>query len=148
MANACSGFVASADASIFELEEGFFLVIHLMVAGRLYWKEANAKIPGRAGLAAFDFANGTLLLTEVSTKKRASIHVVHGEAALKQIDRGGLEVMTAHVEQLAAAEIREPHAQTITHRPAALLCHRKRVLRRDSASRQAVSREAVEVAHR
>ncbi len=103
------GFRRVGKRIVFELEEGFFLVIHLMVAGRLYWKEANAKIPGRAGLAAFDFANGTLLLTEVSTKKRASIHVVHGEAALKQMDRGGLEVMTSHVEQFAERLRSENH---------------------------------------
>ena len=83
---------------VFELEGGHFLVVHLMVAGRLFWKEPAAKLPGRAGLAAFDFEGGTLLLTEVSTKKRASIHVVHGEAALKAIDRGGLEVKK-HVRQ-------------------------------------------------
>jgi formamidopyrimidine-DNA glycosylase len=94
---------------VFELEGGFFLVIHLMVAGRLFWKEQSAKIPGRAGLAAFDFPSGTLILTEVSTTKRASIHVVHGEAALKQMDRGGLEVMTAHLDQFAERLRSENH---------------------------------------
>lgn len=86
---------------IFELEGDFFIVVHLMVAGRLQWKEAGAKMPGRGGLASFDFSTGSLLLTEVSTKKRASIHVVNGEAALRAFDRGGLEVMTAHLDTFA-----------------------------------------------
>lgn len=103
------GFRRIGKRIVFELEGGYFLVIHLMVAGRLFWKEQNAKIPGRAGLAAFDFPSGTLILTEVSTKKRASIHVVHGEAALKQMDRGGLEVMTAHLDQFAERLRSENH---------------------------------------
>lgn len=94
---------------VFELDDALFLVIHLMVAGRLSWKEPNAKLPGRAGLAAFDFAGGTLVLTEVSTKKRASLHLVRGEAALKAIDRGGLEVMSAHVDQFAERLRSENH---------------------------------------
>jgi formamidopyrimidine-DNA glycosylase len=94
---------------VFELEGGLFLVLHLMVAGRLFWKAPNAPVPGRAGLAAFDFEGGTLLLTEVSTKKRASLHLVHGEAALKAIDRGGLEVMTAHLDQFAERLRAENH---------------------------------------
>ncbi len=86
---------------VFELEGEFFIVIHLMVAGRLQWKDTpNAKLAGKAGLAAFDFENGTLLFTEVSTKKRAS-HLAQGETALKTFDRGGLEVMTAHLDQFA-----------------------------------------------
>jgi formamidopyrimidine-DNA glycosylase len=67
---------------IFALEGELFLVVHLMVSGRFQWKDAGAKLVARAGLAAFDFPGGTLLLTEVSTKKRASLHVVAGEAAL------------------------------------------------------------------
>jgi formamidopyrimidine-DNA glycosylase len=94
---------------IFELEGELFIVIHLMVAGRLQWKEAGAKVPGRAGLAAFDFPTGTLLLTEVSTKKRASIHVVAGEASLRTFDRGGLEVMPAHLDDFAARVRLENH---------------------------------------
>ncbi len=87
---------------IFELTGEYFIVIHLMIAGRLQWKDAvGAKLPGKAGLAAFDFENGTLIFTEVSTKKRASIHLAQGEPALKTYDRGGLEVMTAHLDQFA-----------------------------------------------
>jgi len=94
---------------VLELEGEYFIVIHLMIAGRLQWKPAGAKLPGRAGLAAFDFATGTLVLTEVSTRKRASLHLVQGEAALKALDRGGLEVMEAHLDDFAAALRRENH---------------------------------------
>src|SRR4051794_35277175 len=80
---------------VFELEEQLFLVIHLMISGRLLWKDRGAKIPGRLGLAAFDFESGTLILTEASTKKRASIHLVRGEAGLEQFMRGGLEPLEA-----------------------------------------------------
>src|SRR5689334_394410 len=81
---------------VFGFDGGVFMVIHLMIAGRLQWKnEAPAKLPGRAGLAGFDFETGTLILTEVSTKKRASLTLVQGEAALAEIDRGGVEPMTA-----------------------------------------------------
>lgn len=94
---------------IFELEGELFIVIHLMIAGRLQWKPAGAKIPGRAGLAAFDFPTGTLLLTEVSTRKRASIHVASGEAALRAFDRGGLDPMKAHLDDFATRARLENH---------------------------------------
>ena len=71
---------------VFELEGELFLVLHLMIAGRLHWKPPPAKIPGKIGLAAFDFPTGTLLLTEASAKKRASLHLVRGEAALAELD--------------------------------------------------------------
>src|SRR5579872_3730499 len=61
---------------VFELDDKLFLVLHLMIAGRLHWKPKGAKPPGKIGLAAFDFANGTLMFTEAGTKKRASIHIV------------------------------------------------------------------------
>lgn len=94
---------------VFELEGELFIVVHLMIAGRFQWKPAGAKLAARVGLAAFDFPNGTLLLTEVSTKKRASIHVVAGELGLRQFDRGGLEVMTAHLDDFAARVRLENH---------------------------------------
>jgi formamidopyrimidine-DNA glycosylase len=77
------------------LEGGLFLVIHLMIAGRFKWLPSGAKIPGKLGLAAFDFPDGTLLLTEASTKKRAALHLIQGESALAELDPGGLEVLTA-----------------------------------------------------
>ncbi len=94
---------------VFELEGELYLVIHLMVAGRLQWKPAGTKLPGRAGLAAFDFASGTLLLTEISTKKRASLFVTSGEASLRTFDRGGLDVMHAHLDDFAQRVRLENH---------------------------------------
>jgi formamidopyrimidine-DNA glycosylase len=85
------------------------LVIHLMIAGRLRWREPNAKLPGKLGLAAFDFDGGTLLLTEASSKKRASIHLVRGAEALAALDPGGLEPLTASARQFADALRRENH---------------------------------------
>ena len=76
---------------VLELEGELYVVIHLMIAGRLRWKPPKQKIPGRFGLAAFDFAKGTLLLTEASKKKRAKLHVCRGESALEEHDPGGLE---------------------------------------------------------
>jgi len=86
-----------------------FVVLHLMIAGRLHWKPAGAQIPRRAGLAAFDFPNGTLLLTEAGSKHRASLHVVRGREALAAHDRGGLDVLTATLEQFREALARESH---------------------------------------
>jgi len=92
-----------------ELDGGLFAVIHLMVAGRLHWRDANAKLPGKLGLAAFDFSSGTLLLTEASRKRRAALHVVRGEAGLGALDRGGLEVLEADPAAFRAALQRENH---------------------------------------
>jgi len=86
---------------VFGLEGDLYLVLHLMVAGRLKVAKPGAKIPGRVGLAAFDFDVGTLLLTEASSKKRASLFVVEGAAGLEAHDRGGLEVMDASLEAFA-----------------------------------------------
>jgi formamidopyrimidine-DNA glycosylase len=86
-----------------------FLVLHLMIAGRLHWKERGARIPGKVGLAAFDFPHGTLTLTEAGTKKRASLHLVQGEAALSAYDPGGLEVLTADLDRFHAALTAESH---------------------------------------
>jgi len=94
---------------VFELDGDLFLVLHLMVSGRLHWKERGARVPGKVGLAAFDFPDGTLTFTEASTKKRASIHLVRGEEALREHDRGGLEVLGATREQFAEALRRENH---------------------------------------
>jgi len=87
----------------------YFVVLHLMIAGRLHWKPAGAPIPRRAGLAAFDFAHGMLLLTEAGTRHRASLHVVRGESALAAHDPGGLDVFRATLEQFRAALTRESH---------------------------------------
>ena len=84
---------------VFALEGELFLVLHLMIAGRLRWQAPGAKIPGRSGLAAFDFATGTLILTEAGSKRRASLFLVDGEERLGEHDPGGLEVLEAHLEQ-------------------------------------------------
>jgi formamidopyrimidine-DNA glycosylase len=94
---------------VFAFENDLFLVIHLMVAGRLQWREKGRKIPGKLGLAAFDFVPGTLLLTEAGSKKRAALHVVRGESALNQFDRGGLEVLASALEDFQRALSRENH---------------------------------------
>lgn len=83
------------------LEGELWLVIHLMVAGRLHWREQNAKLGRRLGLAAFDFPNGTLLFTEAGTRKRASLHLVKGDEALAALDPGGLEVLDSTPEAFA-----------------------------------------------
>ncbi|MFY9672807.1 MAG: DNA-formamidopyrimidine glycosylase family protein [Terriglobales bacterium] len=80
-----------------------WLVLHLMIAGRLHWKKRDAKLAAPRGLAAFDFENGTLLWTEAGSKKRASLHMVAGERGLTALDPGGLEVLEATREQFAAA---------------------------------------------
>jgi len=94
---------------VFALEADLFLVVHLMIAGRLRWLEAGAKIPGKLGLAAFDFPTGTLALTEASTRKRASLHLVRGEAALEPFTRGGLEVFEADLAAFRVTLARESH---------------------------------------
>jgi formamidopyrimidine-DNA glycosylase len=94
---------------VFELEGDYFLIMHLMIAGRLHWKKAGAKVPGKVGLAAFDFATSTLILTEAGTKKRASLHAVRGRSALAAHDPGGLEVLDANLAAFRAALARENH---------------------------------------
>src|SRR5438270_2831769 len=86
-----------------------YLVLHLMIAGRLHWKPPGAKLPGKVGLAAFRFPTGTLTLTEASSKKRASLHVVRGRAALEHHDPGGLDVLTSDLAAFTAALQRENH---------------------------------------
>ncbi|HEX6084456.1 MAG TPA: DNA-formamidopyrimidine glycosylase family protein [Thermoanaerobaculia bacterium] len=93
----------------FGFEDELFLVIHLMIAGRFKWLEPGAKLPAKLGLAAFDFDSGTLLLTEAGSKRRASIHIVRGEAALEEHDRKGLEPLTMSLDEFRAALTRERH---------------------------------------
>jgi len=95
---------------VMELQDDLFLVFHLMIAGRFRWSdEPRAKVAGKIALAAFEFPNGTLLFTEASSKKRASLSLVHGEAALAAHNPGGLEVLDASPEQFAAALTKENH---------------------------------------
>ena len=94
---------------VFSLEGDLFLVLHLMIAGRLHWKEPGAKLPGRTGLAAFDFPPGTLTLTEAGTKRRASLHLLAGRKALLSLHRGGVEPLEAGAEDFREALTRENH---------------------------------------
>ena len=91
------------------LDGDYFVVLHLMIAGRLRWKPPGAAVPGRIGLAAFDFPTGTLLFTEAGAKHRASLHLVLGAAALAAHDPGGLDVLGATLERFHAALTRESH---------------------------------------
>jgi formamidopyrimidine-DNA glycosylase len=94
---------------VFEFDGGLFLIVHLMIAGRFQWKERGAKIPGKLGLAAFDFPSGTLLLTEAGSKKRASLNLVAGEQELTAFDRGALEVLGSTLDSFREALTRENH---------------------------------------
>jgi len=94
---------------IFCLESELFLIFHLMIAGRLRWRPKNSKIPGKLGLAAFDFSSGTLLLTEAGSKKRASLHLVQGEQRLAAFDPGGIEVLSADLSLFHSTLLRENH---------------------------------------
>jgi formamidopyrimidine-DNA glycosylase len=82
----------------FEFDNGLWLVLHLMIAGRLHWRPLGAKLGGRNNLAAFDFPNGSLLLTEAGSKRRAALHLFIDAAAAKEIDPGGIDVFTTNLE--------------------------------------------------
>ncbi len=86
---------------VFGFDDDYFLVLHLMISGRLRWKPAGAKIPGRLGLASMDFDNGALIVTEAATRKRASLYAVRGRAALAAHDPGGLEVLESSLDRFA-----------------------------------------------
>jgi formamidopyrimidine-DNA glycosylase len=90
-------------------DERIWLVLHLMIAGRLHWQKRGAKVSRPRGLAAFDFSNGSLVWTEAGSKKRASLHVVRGEAGLRALDPGGLEVLEADIEHFTAVLTSENH---------------------------------------
>jgi len=94
---------------VWALPDELFLLLHLMIAGRLRWKPAGAPIPARVGLAAFDFPRGTLLVTEAGSKRQASVYLVRGEAGLFAHDPGGTEVIGSPVDAFAQALRRENH---------------------------------------
>ena len=94
---------------VWEMEGNTFLIFHLMIAGRFKWRPEGAKSPAKVGLASFDFPTGTLLLTEASSKKRASLYVVAGESALKQHDPGGLDVLNSDVSRFGERLQSESH---------------------------------------
>lgn len=94
---------------VIELEGEIFLVLHLMIAGRLHWKPPGAALPKRRGLAAFDFTTGSLTLTEAGTRQRASLHLAGGRPALAALDPGGIDVLQADLPAFRAALTRENH---------------------------------------
>ena len=121
---------------VLALEEELFLVLHLMIAGRLRWLRRGDKPPARIVLALFDFPDGTLAFTEAGTKKRASLHVVRGESALAAFDTGGVEVVRRRPARVPlAAAAGEPYAQARAHRPAPVQRHRQCLCGRNPASR-------------
>jgi len=91
------------------VEGDLWLVLHLMIAGRLHWRAPDAKLAGRQSLAAFDFPNGSLVLTEAGTKHRASLNVLSGEASLRSLDSGGIDVLAADVNSFREALMAENH---------------------------------------
>lgn len=94
---------------VLELEDELFLVVHLMISGRLRWRRTGAAIPKKGVHAALDFSDGTLLLTEAATRKRASLHIVRGEHSLRQLDPGGVEPLTATKAEFESALRSENH---------------------------------------
>ncbi len=94
---------------VIELEGGLAAVIHLMIAGRLRWRERGAAIPGKVGLAAFDFPAGSVIFTEAGSKRQASIHIVEGEAAIEALNPQGLEVMAADLAAFGARLTAQNH---------------------------------------
>ncbi len=94
---------------VLSLESDLHLVVHLMIAGRLHWKAAGAALSRRQDLAAFDFPSGTLTLTEAGSKRRASLHLVAGRAGLAALDRGGLDVLQATLDEFRATLLSENH---------------------------------------
>ena len=91
------------------IEDDLWLVLHLMIAGRLHWRPPGVKVSRPRGLAAFDFPNGSLLWTEAGSQKRASLHVVLGEEGLRTLDPGGIEVMDSDASQFAAVLLSANH---------------------------------------
>jgi formamidopyrimidine-DNA glycosylase len=91
------------------VEPDLWLVLHLMIAGRLHWRAPEAKLAGRQSLAAFDFRNGSLVLTEAGTKHRTSLHILSGEASLRSVDAGGIDIFSSDLNSFRAALAAENH---------------------------------------
>ena len=122
------------------LDDDLWIVLHLMIAGRLAWKGQGAKLGGKIALAAFDFPKGTLVFTEAGSKRRASLHVLRGEDALRLQDPGGIEPLSATFDQFEAVLRSQNHTlkRSLTD-PASFQRHRQRLFRRDPPSRAFVS---------
>ena len=112
------------------LENDLWLVLHLMIAGRLHWRQRGAAISPHGNFAAFDFPTGSLLWSEAGTRKRASLHVVSGEDALRALDPGGLEVLDCTEKDFAqSASLCEPYSQASPYGSSNVQRHRQRLLR-------------------
>ena len=128
---------------VFGLEDDLWLVLHLMIAGRLHWKPAGAKLAGRNNLAAFDFPGGSLVLTEAGAKRRASLHAFRGEETLRALDPGGIDVFSATPEAIPQRAHRgESHPQACPHRSPFSQRHRQRLFRRDPLGRATLPHHA------
>lgn len=103
------GFERIGKRIVFAFKDNLFLVMHLMIAGRLHWRGKGCKVPAKIGLAAFDFPQGTLLLTEAGSKKRASLHLVKGRKSLQGFNQGGLEVLEVSLEKFHQRLLKENH---------------------------------------
>lgn len=104
-----AGFRRIGKRLVIELAHDYFIVIHLMVAGRLRWYKAGAKLPARLGLIALDFENGTIILTEAGQQHRASVHLVAGSDDLARFDQGGLEIFETNLDEFKRVMSRENH---------------------------------------
>jgi formamidopyrimidine-DNA glycosylase len=104
-----AGFRRLGKRIVFALDGDLFIILHLMIAGRLRWRERHAPIPGKVGLAAFDFPDGTVILTEAGSKRQASIHIVRGADAVAAFDPQGLEVLDADLASFAARLTAQNH---------------------------------------
>ena len=91
------------------VENNLWLALHLMIAGRLHWRAPGAKLAGRQSLAAFDFPNGALVLTEAGSKRRASLHILSGEESLHSVDAGGIDIFSSDLDSFRAALTAENH---------------------------------------
>ena len=110
------------------VEGDLWLLLHLMIAGRLHWRPPGAKLAGRQNLAAFDFPHGSLVLTEAGTKRRASLHLFEGEEALRSIDPGGIDVLSSDLNGVSrCAHGRESNPQASSYRPAHSKWHWERI---------------------
>ncbi len=124
----------------FGFEGDLWLVLHLMIAGRLHWHTDRAKALKSRGLAVFEFTNGSLVLTEAGTQKRASLHVVQGEAELEKLDSRRPGSFRSDDGRVCESYPRKkPHAETCAHRSADSEWHRQRLLGRDSFRSPALS---------
>ena len=103
------GFMRIGKRIVFVFDCERYLVLHLMVAGRLYWRDRLCKVPAKNGLAAFDFTHGSLLVTETGAKKRAALHLIKGREELAGFDPGGLEVLDATIEDFRRSLVAENH---------------------------------------